>query len=116
MTDTDTAPRLATPLALVALGGVLGSLARYGLVTAAPHLVTTLAINVVGSFLLGALVARRDPAHWSRPLLGTGFLGGFTTMSAVAVQVVASSAGAAVLYLTATLVLGVAAAAAGLRT
>ena len=109
-------PRLAVPLALVALGGVLGSLARYGLMEAAPHLATTLAVNVAGSFLLGVLVARRPPAHWTRPLLGTGFLGGFTTMSAVAVQVVTSTAAAGALYLAATLVLGVAAAAAGLRT
>lgn len=116
MTDPDTTPRLAAPLVLVAVGGVLGSLVRFGLLEAAPHLVTTLAVNVVGSFLLGALVARREPGHWSRPLLGTGFLGGFTTMSGVAVQVVVATAGAAAAYLTATLLLGVAAAAAGLRT
>lgn len=116
MTDPDTAPRLAGPLAMVAVGGVGGSLSRYGLVEAAPHLLTTLAINVVGAFLLGCLVARRPAGHWSRPLLGTGFLGGFTTMSALAVQTVTSSAGPAVGYLAASMVLGVAAAVAGLRT
>lgn len=107
---------LAGPVALVAAGGVAGSLARYGLVEAWPHLATTLAINVAGSFLLGVLVARRPPRHWSRPLLGTGFLGGFTTMSALAVQVVTSTAAAGIGYLLASLALGSAAAALGLRT
>ncbi|MDX6267994.1 MAG: fluoride exporter [Frankiales bacterium] len=115
MTDPDAAPRLALPLVLVAAGGVGGSLTRYGLVEAFPHLVTTLVINVVGAFLLGVLVARHPAGHWSRPLLGTGFLGGFTTMSALAVQTVTSDFAAAVGYLVASLVLGVAAALVGLR-
>jgi CrcB protein len=116
VTDPDAAPTIAGPVVLVAVGGVVGSLARYGLVEAAPHLVTTLAINVVGAFLLGALVVRRPPDHWTRPLLGTGVLGGFTTMSALAVQTVTSSVVAAVAYLAASLLLGTAAAVAGLRT
>ena len=103
------------PLLLVMVGGVLGSMARWGLTDVAPHLWATLLVNVVGSYLLGALV--RTVAHdsWTRPLLGTGFCGGFTTMSALAVQVVTASAATAALYLTASLVLGVAAARLGLR-
>jgi CrcB protein len=101
---------------LVALGGVLGSLARYGLVTAIPHLVTTLAINVVGAFLLGVLVRRQPHDHWSRPFAGTGVLGGFTTMSALAVQTVTAGLVTAVAYLVASVVLGAAAAWWGLRT
>jgi CrcB protein len=116
VTDPDAAPRLAGPLPLVAAGGVAGSLARYGLVDAYPHLLMTLAVNVVGSFLLGVLVSRREPGHWTRPLLGTGFLGGFTTMSALAVQTVTSDVATAVAYLVASMALGIAAAAAGLRT
>lgn len=116
MTDPDVAPGLWRPLALVAVGGVVGSLARWGMVEASPAIWTTLGINVLGSFLLGVLVSRRPPEHWSRPLLGTGALGGFTTMSALAVQVVDAPALTAAGYLAATLVLGVAAAAAGLRT
>ena len=100
---------------LVAVGGVVGSLARYGLTDALPDLWTTFAINVAGSFLLGVLVARRPPEHWSRPLLGTGVLGGFTTMSALAVQTVDASLPTATAYLAATLVVGIGAAAAGLR-
>jgi len=107
---------LTRPVVLVAVGGVLGSLVRFGLVDAFPHLVTTLAINVLGAFLLGALVARRAPDHWTRPLLGTGFLGGFTTMSALAVQTVTAGVLAGTAYLAASLLAGTAAALAGLRT
>jgi CrcB protein len=103
------------PMLLVALGGMLGSLARYGLVDAYPHLVTTLVINVVGSYLLGALVSRRPHDHWSRPLLGTGVLGGFTTMSALAVQTVTADPATAALYLVTSLVLGATAARLGLH-
>lgn len=41
----------------------------------------TLAVNVVGAFALGALVAL-DPGDDTRRLLGTGLLGAFTTFSA----------------------------------
>jgi CrcB protein len=102
-------------LALVSLGGVLGSLARYGLATAAPGLTTTLAINVAGSFALGLLVARRPDGRWSRPFLGTGVLGGFTTFSTFAVQAVDASLPAGSAYVAGTLALGVGAAALGLR-
>jgi CrcB protein len=103
------------PLLLVLVGGVVGSLLRWGLTDLAPHLGTTLAINVAGSYLLAVLVRTRPTDDWSRPLLGTGFCGGFTTMSALAVGTVASDAGTAVLYLAASLVLGVGAARLGLR-
>jgi len=103
-------------LALVSLGGVLGSLARYGLAVAAPGRATTLAVNVVGSFALGVLVARRPDGRWSRPFLGTGVLGGFTTFSTFAVQTVDASLPTGAGYVAGTLVLGVGAAALGLRT
>jgi CrcB protein len=115
--DPDAAPRRdLLPVLLVAVGGVAGSLARYGLSEQWPRLSTTFAINVVGAFLLGALVARRPPQHWSRPLLGTGVLGGFTTFSALAVQTVDASLATGALYLLGTLLAGTAAAAWGLRT
>lgn len=102
-------------LAVVAVGGVLGSLGRYGLGQAHPGLVTTLLINVVGSLLLGLLVGLRPAGKWSRPFLGTGVLGGFTTMSTFAVQTVGAQFWTAMAYLAATLALGLGAAALGLR-
>ena len=74
---------------LVALAGAGGVLLRYG-VSSAVHGEAlpwvTVAINVVGSFLLGMLVV----AHWASPqtrtVLGVGFLGGFTTFSTFSSQ------------------------------
>ncbi|MGN6608316.1 MAG: fluoride efflux transporter FluC [Jatrophihabitans sp.] len=76
-------------LAAVAIGGVLGAEARYGLgrVVSAPW--GTLLINVLGCGLIGALtavVATGRPHRLVRPLLGTGVLGGFTTFSTFAVD------------------------------
>lgn len=99
----------------VAAGGAVGALLRYALVEAAPHLATTLAINVLGSLLLGLLVSRFRDNPWARAVLGTGVLGGFTTWSAFAVQVVDASAAVAGAYLVLTLALGTAAARRGLQ-
>ncbi len=82
--------------ALVAVGGAAGTLSRYGVAEAldADRLfpLATFLVNVTGSFALGALLAVllvRDhsaPANRLRLLLGTGFLGGYTTYSALAVE------------------------------
>ncbi len=77
-------------LAVVALGGGLGSVARYGLARAWPTPAggfpwTTFTTNVLGSLLLGALmvcvVEVWPPSRYRRPFLGVGILGGFTTFS-----------------------------------
>jgi fluoride exporter len=82
---------------LAALGGALGALARWGVATALPWSPGTwpwgtLLVNLLGCFLMGVLVgvlaARRPEATWPRPFLGVGVLGGFTTYSAFAVEVV----------------------------
>ena len=86
-----------TFIALVALGGAAGSIARHGvermLGTSDGLPVGTLGVNLVGAFALGALLeglATRgsDVGHRraARLLFGTGFLGGFTTYSALAVE------------------------------
>ena len=107
--------------ALVAAGGVLGVLARYGLGRATMHtdalIWTTVGINILGSFLLGLLVAE----HWfGRDLgegIGVGFLGGFTTFFSFSVQVVLEVDGGrpetAGLYVLASVLGGIAAAALG---
>jgi CrcB protein len=124
--DPDLPPQpvpLVPLLLVVALGGALGSVARYGIAVAVPHgraelPVATLLVNVVGSLLLGVLVAGWTDAKWVRPFLGTGVLGGFTTFSALALEtdrLVDHAPAVAVLDLALSLVLGLLAALAGLR-
>jgi CrcB protein len=115
-------------LAIVAVlvGGILGTALRLGLddlivspPTAFP--LATLIINIVGSLILGFLIARLWPTtpSWVRAGVGPGVLGGFTTFSAVMVSMVTLASGGkimlAIIYLVLTVVLGFGAAALGLR-
>ncbi len=76
----------------VAAGGAVGALLRHGVDVGVPDHAgfpwSTLAINVVGAFLLALLPAvarvRRSPT-WT-VALGPGLLGGFTTLSAASEQ------------------------------
>jgi CrcB protein len=83
-------------LGVIALGGGLGALARYGLAQALPGRPgtfpwATFATNVLGCLLIGVLmvlVTEIRQAHpLVRPFLGVGFLGGFTTFSTYAVEI-----------------------------
>ena len=116
----------------VAIGGALGSLARVSLtggvegsLTAEPPLallLTTLAINTVGALVLGLLRRPQSlqPPGWLRVGLSVGFLGAFTTWSAVMAAVwILGSADSLFLglgYVVATVVLGSLAAWWGLRS
>jgi CrcB protein len=81
-------------------------------------------INVIGAFALGLLLevlARRGPDSGRRRsvrlLLGTGVLGGFTTYSAFAVDAAAllgESLAVALMYMAATLIVGLLASAGGI--
>ncbi len=105
-------------LVAVALGGLLGTGARLAIDTLVGQPASTLAINVVGSFALGLLVARlwSSAAPWLRAGLGAGLLGSFTTFSALAVQLVhLGPTWGAALYLLLSIGLGLLAAWAGLR-
>jgi fluoride exporter len=105
----------------VAIGGLLGVLARYGIGRASLHhewlLWSTVGINIVGSFLLGLLVAEQWFDRDVREGLGVGFLGGFTTFSTFSVQAVlevdAGEPGRAFAYVLASILGGLAAATGG---
>lgn len=107
---------------LVALGGTLGTAARLAVALWLPDgggiPLGTLVVNVIGALLIGVLAARLPHTTDVRVLLGTGVLGGFTTYSAFTVGAVELWADAPLLalaYAGGSLVLGLAAAAAGLR-
>ena len=87
-------------LLLVCVGGALGSGARY-LVSewAAARFGTafpwgTLAVNAVGSFLIGAVLCISAGTEWISPTvriaITAGILGGFTTYSAFNAETIAS--------------------------
>jgi fluoride exporter len=87
------APALAAQVGAVAVGAAAGALLRWIAALAlngrwAGFPLGTLAVNVVGGFLIGAaLVAfERQPHELLRLLVVTGFLGGFTTFSAFSVE------------------------------
>jgi fluoride exporter len=115
-----------TLLASVAVGGVVGSLGRHAVGAALPHEPgafpwATFAVNVSGAFAMGLLVAylvdRPGVHRLARPFVGVGVLGGWTTFSALAVDVVQLGAHQrvqiALLYVAATFLLGTLAVAAG---
>jgi CrcB protein len=115
---------------VVIAGGTVGALARYGLSSVLPSPggwpLPTLLINLAGAFALGILLealVRRGPdagrLRMIRLLAGTGFLGAFTTYSALAVEtntlLGAGRTTDALVYVAATLLGGALATATGIR-
>ena len=83
-------------VAVIALGGVLGAEARYGVGAVVPRVpglfpLPTWLINMTGCLLIGVLmviVAELRTGHrLVRPFFGVGVLGGFTTFSGFAQDV-----------------------------
>ncbi|GAA3966661.1 CrcB family protein [Gordonia caeni] len=119
-----------TAMVTVFLGGLLGAPARYGVDVALPSGPdgfpwSTFTVNLVGAFALGLLLETLTSSGWradrvrrARLLLGTGFLGAFTTYSSFAVQFDQlgrhGQAGLAAAYAAASLVFGLTAAGLGL--
>lgn len=115
---------------LIMLGGALGTAARASLEALFPPAAaavpwTTLAINVLGSFVLGGLVEAlsaagpdRGARRALRLTLGTGVLGGFTTYSTFMVETADRLRDGHVLvalaYLVGSVVAGLVAAASGI--
>lgn len=111
---------MMTPLISVALGGALGAVLRYLVGLAVVFPLGTLAVNVIGSFLIGmvwVMLAARGLQHWL-PFVMTGLLGGFTTFSAFSLDalrlVEAGRVGAAGGYILASVALSLLACALGL--
>lgn len=115
-------------LLLLAMGGgALGAGARHLVNVATLYILgpraaplATLGINVLGSFLMGVVVAlaltRVGDASVFRTFLATGILGGFTTFSAFSLDTVTlgqTSSGSAAAYVLASVVLSVLALLAG---
>jgi CrcB protein len=110
----------------VALGGALGASGRYLTGVAAMRLMgpgfpwATLAVNVIGSFLMGVLVVAMAHLSATRfaPLLMTGLLGGFTTFSAFSLDALTlwerGQHSLAAAYVLASILLSLAAIVAGL--
>ncbi len=111
----------------LAVGGVLGTLARYGLAgwvhgwAGAAFPWGTFAVNALGSLLLGLALRGSEAAALSpeaRALLTTGFCGAFTTFSTLSWETVAllqaGAWGRAAAYSLGSLGLGLAAVWAGL--
>jgi CrcB protein len=111
---------------LIGLAGAVGALSRYGVGVAVgtrsfPW--STLAINLVGSYLLGLVLTaglERDWAETTTAPLAIGFLGAFTTFSTFSYEAYAmvrdDRAGTAAIYAIVSVAVGVAAAALGYLT
>lgn len=114
-------------LAVIAAGGALGALGRWGVSRLVPHAdpadlpVATLTVNVAGCLVMGGLMwlvlEVWGERRYARPFLGVGVLGGFTTFSAFAVEVrdmlAAGAVGVAAAYVAASVLLGLLAVRAG---
>lgn len=115
---------------LVALGGALGTVARYGVGlwvmarfgTPLAWPWATFCINILGSLLIGLVAGLAHTGAWGvspsvRTILTVGVLGGFTTFSAFSLElnleVQHGRALTALAYATTSVVLGFVAAAAG---
>ena len=83
-------------LLVISAGGVIGSLARYSIAelmnrSQDAELAATLTVNVIGAFAIGIAYPWARSQHVSplwQPFLITGVLGGFTTFSTLAADVV----------------------------
>lgn len=113
----------------LALAGAVGTLLRFGLTTLAVRLLGpglpwgTLGVNLLGSFAFGAIVAaargRGGLGSGTETILLVGLLGGFTTYSTFAFQVIEmlehGRLPVAAAYVVATNLAGIAAVWGGLR-
>jgi CrcB protein len=78
-------------ITLVAIGGALGSVARYLMILGIANFYPsyfpfgTLAVNILGSFFIGLVSGLTNSKTWQEFLM-VGVIGGFTTFSAYSFQ------------------------------
>ncbi len=108
-------------LFLIGLGGAIGSMVRYAgylLITNKNFPVATLVVNIIGSFIIGVILAycaknQIFSTHW-KLFLTTGICGGFTTFSAFSAENISllqnGKIFVAAVYIVLSLVLSIAAA------
>ncbi|MEO6253877.1 MAG: fluoride efflux transporter CrcB [Ferruginibacter sp.] len=108
-------------LLVVGLGGGIGSMLRYaaGLLISSKYFpYATLAVNIIGSFIIGIVFAMSIKeeglsAPW-KLFLATGICGGFTTFSAFSLENMEllqnGKAGMAIIYIMLSILLGIIAA------
>lgn len=114
---------------VVATGGAVGALARYGLGRLLPSHLTgfptaTFLVNLLGAFALGLFLRWWEHSgkrgEMLPPFVAVGILGGLTTFSTLAVEAVDRidhhASGTAVAYLASSVVGGIAAVALGAYT
>jgi CrcB protein len=101
----------------IALGGALGSVLRHLTVVAIGAPWGVALVNILGSFAMGVLFVTLTTRTSLSPFLMTGLLGGFTTFSAFSLDTLklwqAGQTGQAVLYAGSSVLLSLAAVAAG---
>jgi len=107
----------------IAAGGAIGAVGRYAVMSAVgslhlldkPFPLGTLTVNVVGSFILGAIL-EVSAQYWSpspeiRAMVVVGMLGAFTTFSTFSMDVyylgTRGDMGGAWLYIALSIILGV---------
>ena len=113
--------RMIKNLLLVGLGGGIGSMLRYAsslLISSKIFPFATLFVNIIGSFIIGAILAIsiKDEiflTNW-KLFIATGICGGFTTFSAFSLENMGllqnGKYGIAAVYICSSIVLGVIAA------
>lgn len=102
---------------LAAAGAIIGSLLRYAVSLAIPHddplawPWATFTVNIIGALAIGIIASMPKVMNneTRRHFVVTGVLGGFTTFSALAVEVIQLSGMQAWLYVAVTFIAGVSA-------
>ena len=111
---------------LIALGGGIGSMLRYGMslmISTRSFPWPTLAVNIIGSFFIGLIIALSIKegsvlSNWNL-FLATGVCGGFTTFSAFSLENIellqSGKYFLAITYIALSVVLGIAATCLGFK-